>query len=400
MKYVILLGDGMADEPINVLDGKTPLQAAATPHMDYLAAHGEIGMVKTIPEGLPPGSDVANLSVLGYDPRQYYTGRAPLEAVSMGIKLGENDVAFRCNLVTLSDEEIYAEKNMLDYSSDEISTDEAQKLIAVINEQLSNDIMHFYPGISYRHLLVWQGGPGKSQLTPPHDITGRAIADYLPQGAGRDILMSLMLDSNKYLPSHPVNLRRIKENLRPATSIWLWGQGKKPALPSFIDKYRITGSVISAVDLIKGIGICAGLDVIVVNGATGNIHTNFRGKAEAALEELRRGKDFVYIHVEAPDEAGHQGELADKVKAIEEVDKMLAVLLEGLNQFKDYKIMLLPDHPTPISIRTHSDKPVPFAIYTNGLDTGNKITAYHEAAAMESGFVISAGHKLMDYFIK
>ncbi|MDF9408956.1 MAG: 2,3-bisphosphoglycerate-independent phosphoglycerate mutase [Pelotomaculum sp. PtaB.Bin013] len=401
MKYVILLGDGMADEPVGELAGKTPLQAAATPNMDYLAANGVIGTVRTVPEGLPPGSDVANLSVMGYDPCKYYTGRSPLEAVSMGVDLGENDVAFRCNLVTLSDNGIYEEKTMIDYSSDEISTLEAKELIEDIDKRLSNDFIHFYPGISYRHLLVWKGGPVSSDLTPPHDISGRFITEYLPKGDGYETLIYLMKESNKILPEHPVNLRRKKEKgLRPATSIWLWGQGKKPALPKFIDKYGLTGSVISAVDLIKGIGICAGLKVVEVEGATGNIHTNFRGKALAALEELSKGKDFVYIHVEAPDEAGHRGELSNKVKAIEEVDKMLAELLNGLSQFKDYRIMLLPDHPTPMSIRTHSSSPVPFVIYTSGINTNNKIKSYNEEAAEQSDLIFSTGHELMDYFIR
>lgn len=400
MKYVVLLGDGMADERVSELAGKTPLQTAATPNMDYLAANGVIGIVRTIPEGLLPGSDVANLSVMGYDPRKYYTGRSPLEAVSMGVNLGKNDVAFRCNLVTLSDNSKYEEKTMIDYSSDEISTPEAKELIEEIDKRLSNDFIHFYPGISYRHLLVWKGGPERSDLTPPHDISDQFITEYLPKGDGYETLIYLMKESNKFLPVHPVNLKRLKESLRPATSIWLWGQGKKPALPKFIDKYGLTGSVISAVDLIKGIGICAGLKVVEVEGATGNIHTNFQGKALAALEELREGKDFVYIHVEAPDEAGHRGELANKIKAIEEVDKMLAELLNRLSQFKDYKIMLLPDHPTPMSIRTHSSNPVPFVIYTNGINTNNKITSYNEEAAEQTDLILSTGHELMDYFIR
>ncbi|OPY59300.1 MAG: 2,3-bisphosphoglycerate-independent phosphoglycerate mutase [Pelotomaculum sp. PtaU1.Bin065] len=399
MKYIILLGDGMADEQISELGGMTPLQVAVTPNMDYLAANGVIGTARTIPEGLPPGSDVANLSVMGYDPRQYYTGRSPLEAVSMGVNLGENDVAFRCNLVTLSDNVKYEEKVMIDYGT-EISTPEARELIEETEQRLSNDIIHFYPGVSYRHLLVWRGGPERSDLTAPHDISGRLIAEYLPKGEGYETLICLMKESNKFLPVHPVNLKRIKKGLRPATSIWLWGQGKKPALPKFTDKYRLTGSVISAVDVIKGIGICAGLEVVEVEGATGDIHTNFRGKVMAALEELREGKDFVYIHVEAPDEAGHRGELANKVKAIEEVDKMLAELLKGLNQFKDYKIMLLPDHYTPMSIRTHSSNPVPFVIYANGVNTNSKITAYNEEAARKSDLFLATGPELMDYFIR
>lgn len=400
MKYIILLGDGMADEPLSELDGKTPLQYAATPNMDYLAANGEIGLVRTVPAGFPPGSDVANLAVMGYDPRSYYTGRSPLEAVSMGVVLEENDVAFRCNLVHLSGQERYEDKLMVDYSADEISTPEAKALIEFIGRRLNSDVIRFYPGVSYRHLLVWRGGPEASVLTPPHDISGRCIAAYLPQGEGGAFLLRLMQESNKYLPEHPVNLQRIQAGLRPANSIWLWGQGKKPALPAFSDKYGLTGAVISAVDLIKGIGICAGLEVVEVEGATGNIHTNFTGKAEAALAALRQGKDFVYIHVEAPDEAGHRGELDNKLKAIEALDQMLAVLLSGLNQFEAYRIMLLPDHPTPMRTRTHSSAPVPFAIYTKGKQPANRFTAYDEATAAQSGLGFSAGYELMEYFIK
>lgn len=400
MKYVVLLGDGMADGKVAELGGKTPLQYANTPNMDFLAAGGEMGTVRTIPEGFPPGSDVANLSVMGYNPEEYYTGRSPLEAVSMGIELGDNDVAFRCNLVTLSEEGRYEEKAMVDYSSDEITTPEAGELIGEVNARLGGDEMRFYAGISYRHLLVWQGGPAGGELTPPHDISGRVIIRYLPKGDGGETLLDIMKESNKFLPGHPVNRKRAGAGLRPANSVWFWGQGKKPALPKFHDKYRLTGSVISAVDLIKGIGLCAGLDVVEVEGATGNIHTNFRGKALAALDELKKGKDFVYIHVEAPDEAGHRGELKNKVKAIEEVDKMLGLLLDGLNQFDTYKIMLLPDHPTPMSTRTHSSNPVPFAIYTKGQDNKNENATYDEEAAVKSGFVILAGHELMDYFIR
>lgn len=399
MKYLILLGDGMADEPLAELGGKTPLEAAVTPHMDALAAQGETGMVQTVPEGFPPGSDVANLSALGYDPHLYYTGRSPLEAVSMGVHLSDEDVAFRCNLVTLSDEENYAGKTMLDYSAGEISTAEAGTLIADIGRLMGNQALRFYPGISYRHLLVWSGGPEKTVLTPPHDISGQPVADYLPQGEGADTLRRLMEESNKHLPDHPVNSKRIRENQRPANSVWLWGQGKKPALPSFKDRYQLTGSVISAVDLVKGIGLCAGLEVVEVAGATGNIHTNFRGKTEAALHELKRGQDFVFVHVEAPDEAGHQGDLAIKIKAIEEVDKMLGQLLQGISQFPAFRIMVLPDHPTPLSIRTHTGNPVPFVRYAKGNDTKNAAKGYSEAEAKKSGLFYPNGPALMDSFI-
>lgn len=400
MKYVILLGDGMADGKIAELGGKTPLQFANTPYLDFLAESGEMGTAKTVPEGFPPGSDVANLSVMGYDPKEYYTGRSPLEAVSMGIALGDNDVAFRCNLVTLSEEGTFEEKTMLDYSSDEITTPEAGELLREINARLGSDEMRFYAGISYRHLLVWKGGPSGGELTPPHDISGRVITRYLPKAEGAAALLNFMKESNKFLPGHPVNQKRVEAGLKPATSVWFWGQGKRPAIPKFYDKYRLTGSVISAVDLIKGLGICAGLDVVEVEGATGNIHTNFRGKALAALSELKKGKDFVYVHVEAPDEAGHRGELDNKVKAIEEVDKMLGQLLEGLKQFESYKIMVLPDHPTPMSTRTHSSNPVPFVIYTKGQENKNENATYDEEAAVKNNFMILSGQELMDYFIQ
>ncbi|MDD4170377.1 MAG: cofactor-independent phosphoglycerate mutase [Desulfotomaculaceae bacterium] len=400
MKYVVLLGDGMADGPVNELDGKTPLQYARTPNMDFLATNGAIGMVRTIPEGFPPGSDVANLSVMGYDPRKYYTGRSPLEAVSIGIELGDKDIAFRCNLVTLAAQGKYQDKIMVDYSADEITTAEAKELIKTVDQNLGSETIHFYPGISYRHLLVWQGGPTATKLTPPHDISGRLIIDYLPRGEGSDTLRELMEASFKFLPGHPVNANRIKNGLRPANSIWLWGQGKKPAIPKFFDLYGINGAVISAVDLVKGIGICAGLEVLEVAGATGNIHTNFRGKAITALEALNKGSDFVYIHVEAPDEAGHRGELENKVKAIEAVDEMLGKLLNGLNQQNNpYKIMLLPDHPTPLSTRTHSSDPVPFAIYSRGENNNIKYIAYNEEAAEQSGLKFTAGWELMAYFL-
>jgi 2,3-bisphosphoglycerate-independent phosphoglycerate mutase len=400
MKYVILIGDGMADYKIAELGEKTPLQYAKTPRMDLLAAQGEIGMVRTIPEGFPPGSDVANLSVMGYDPRKFYTGRSPLEAASMGIDLEGDDVAFRCNLVTLSEKDIYEETSMVDYSADEITTPEATELIAEANNRLGSKEMRFYAGFGFRHLLVWKGGPTKMELTPPHDLAGKVIAQYLPRGEGSKILRGLMRESNSFLPGHPVNRKRLEAGLRPANSIWFWGHGKKLAIPKFYDKYRLTGTVISAVDLIKGIGTCAGLDVVKVEGATGTIHTNSRGKVQAGLDELRKGKDFIYLHVEAPDAAGHRGELKTKIKAIEMVDQMLGWLLEGLDQFARYKVMLLPDHPTPLRIMTHTSDPVPFAIYTKGQENKNKNKVFDEEAAEKSGFQIFAGHELMDYFIQ
>jgi len=401
MKYLILLGDGMADYKIPELGDKTPLQYARTPNMDYLASNGEIGLAWTVPEGFPPGSDVANLSAMGYDPKTCYSGRSPLEAYSMGILMSETDVSFRTNLVTLSEEpDQYEQKTILDHSSDEITTAEAKELIEEINKHLSTEEMQFFPGISYRHLLIWGNGYLDMELTPPHDIPGRCIAEYLPKGPNSQALYDMMKKSYAILNNHPINQNRRKNNLRPANSIWFWGEGKKPAMENFHDKYGLNGSVISAVDLIMGIGKCAGMDVVKVEGATGGTHTNFRGKALAALEELRNGKDFVYIHVEAPDEAGHRGELNTKIKTIEEIDeKMLSVLLPGLEEFDDYKIMLLPDHPTPLAIRTHTKDPVPFVILRKGMKKQNNIT-YCEDDAAKSDLKFPAGHELMSYFIR
>lgn len=399
MKYVILLGDGMSDYKIDEIGGQTPLAYARTPHMDYLAAKGEIGTASTVPKGYPPGSDVANLSVMGYDPKKYYTGRSPLEAVSMGVKLADGDVAFRCNLVTLSGENRYAEKSMIDYSADEITTAEAGELIREANQLLGGGGLAFHTGFRFRHLLVWRGGSDGMKLTPPHDLSGQVIGEHLPAGVGGDILLNLMKESNDILADHPVNRARIKRGLRPANSVWFWGQGRKPALPKFFDKYGLKGSVISAVDLIKGIGICAGLDIVQVEDVTGTVDTNYQGKVAAALKELEDGKDFVYLHVEAPDAASHRGETQTKIKAIELVDEMLGLLLSGLGRYDRFKIMLLPDHFTLLSTMTHWSGPVPFAIYTKGSEKENKNAVYSEDAAADSGFFIDEGYKLMDYFI-
>ena len=401
MKYIVILGDGMADYPIDELGGKTPLQYARTPNMDLMAGQGEIGLAGTVPPGLPPGSDVANLAVFGYDPRQYYSGRSPLEAVSMGIELADDDVAFRCNLVTLSGEVDYRDKTMLDYSAGEIDTAGAAALINTIQERLGGGGLKFYPGISYRHLMLWQNGVADTVLKPPHDISDREIREYLPAGPGSELLLDLMQKSEAILKNHPANQERVSRGKRPATSIWFWGQGRRPSLPSFYGKYGLKGSVISAVDLIRGIGRCAGMDVTLVEGATGNLHTNFTGKAKAALADLRRGRDFVYIHVEAPDEAGHQGNLADKIKAIEEIDeKILGYLLGELDQFDRYKIMVLPDHPTPLSLKTHTSEPVPFVIMDREQRLQTSLPRhYDEATATREGAIFPDGHLLMDHFI-
>ena len=400
MKYVVILGDGMADYPLPQLGDRTPLQCAKKPNIDYLAQNGEVGMVRTVPEGIPPGSDAANLSVMGYDPRKYYTGRSPLEAVSMGVTLSETDLAFRCNLVTLSEEEDYNSKTMIDYSSDEISSAEAAELIEEVNKHFQTDEISFHPGISYRHCMVWHNGPAGFKLTPPHDILERKIADYLPAGQHAGLLSEIMQKSFNLLKNHPINKARVAKGLRPANSLWLWGEGKKPAIPGFKGKYNIEGSVVSAVDLIKGIGMCAGLKSIDVDGATGNMHTNFTGKAKAAIHELENGADFVYVHVEAPDECGHRYEIENKVKSIEFLDsKVAGPIMEGLKQFDDYSILVLPDHPTPLSLRTHTSEPVPYILYRKNCEKPSGVTGYDEFQAQDTGIYIDKGYTLMDRFL-
>jgi 2,3-bisphosphoglycerate-independent phosphoglycerate mutase len=400
MKYVVILGDGMSDYPIPQLDCKTPLQFANKPNIDSLSRNSENGFVKTVPDGIPPGSDTANLSVLGYDPCKYYTGRSPLEAVSMGVDLADSDIALRCNLVTLSDEPEYKNKTMIDYSSDEITSKEAAELIKTINENLMTDSFEFYPGKFYRHCMVWKNGFTNLMLTPPHDILERRILKYLPGGEYGRKLLEMMVKSNGFLKQHPVNISRIKHGLRPANSIWLWGEGKKPSLPRFFEKYGIKGSVVSAVDLVKGIGICAGLKSIDVEGATGNIDTNFKGKAKAALKELESGSDFVYVHIEAPDECGHRYEIDKKVKSIELIDeKIVGPILKGLEKYDDYKILILPDHPTPLSLRTHTPEPVPYLLYQKSKRVNSGVTGYDEFQARKSGILIEDGYKLMDKLI-
>lgn len=401
MKYLLVLADGMADYKIEQLGNKTPLQYAKTPNMDKLAANSLIGTVQTVPAGYAPGSDVANLSVMGYDPRTYYTGRSPLEAVSMGINLEEDDLAFRCNLVTLSNDEPYNQKTMIDYSSGEISSEESAQLIATVKAALGTELFNFYAGISYRHLMVWKGGTDKSfVLTPPHDISGRKITDYLPGGNDDEILLDLMVKSESILKNHPLNEARRKKGLNPATSLWFWGEGRKPGLSSFVDKYKLQGSVVAAVDLVKGLGICAGLKPVAVEGATGGIRTNFAGKARAALDELKDGQDFVYLHIESPDEAGHQGEVDTKVWSIEQVDReVIGLIISELKDFEDIRVMALPDHPTPISLRTHTSDAVPYMIYDKKLALIDSVGKYDEDSAKQGRF-FDEGWKLMDYFIK
>lgn len=402
MKYIVVLGDGMADYPVEALNNKTPIQYASTPAIDYMAKHGIIGTVKTVPEGMPPGSDTANMAVFGYNPFVYYSGRSPFEAASMGVPMLDTDITFRCNLVTVSDEEPYEEKIMLDHSAGEITTEESRELISALSEYLSTEAIKFYPGISYRHLMIWDNGPYQWNLTPPHDILGKKVKDYMPRGLNSEVIEEMTKKSSQFLSQHDINKKRVAKGLNPANSIWIWGEGKRPLLSSFYEKYNLKGSVISAVDLIKGIGLCAGLDVIDVQGATGNIDTNYIGKAKAAMAELAKGNDFVYIHVEAPDECGHRYEVENKYKAIEFIDNQIVkVIKDEMERIgEDYKMIILPDHPTPLALRTHTSDPVPFLIYQSNDEKDNPNGCYDEFAAKDTGLYFPEGYKLMDYFIK
>lgn len=393
MKIITLLGDGMSDQPCNELDGKTPLQVANTPNMDKMAKAGITGLAKTVPEGMPPGSDVANLSVFGYDPRNCYTGRSPLEAISMGVELGANDVAFRMNLVTLTPHggKVFME----DFSAGHIGSEESHQLVATLQQYLGDQNFEFYPGVGYRHLLVWRNGRDGMTATPPHDISGKTILDYLPAGDGAAELINLMNSSQMVLHNHPVNKKRQERDELPATSIWLWGHGKSPVLQSYKEKFGLNGAVISAVDLLKGIGLSAGLEVINVPGATGYIDTNYKGKAEAALAALER-LDFVYLHVEAPDEASHSGSLENKIKAIEDFDRLVVgTVLDGADRFDDLRILCCPDHPTPVRLKTHTSDPVPFVIYRHGHALDNGADSYDEEQAGKTGLLLEDGWMLM-----
>lgn len=401
MKYLVMLCDGMADEPVEKLNGKTPMMVANKPNMDALAKLGEIGLVKTVAEGLKPGSDVANLSVLGYEPAKYYSGRSPLEAASIGIDLKDTDVTLRCNLVTLSDEENYEDKTMVDYCGGDISTEEARELILYVQEKLGNDTFSYYPGVAYRHCLVWdKGNPNPGVLTPPHDIPGRVIKDYIPQGEATADLYDMMKKSYDLLKDHPVNQKRIAEGKRPANSCWFWGEGTKPLLDSFEGKFGKKGSMISAVDLLKGIAICADMKSIDVDNTTGYIDTNFEGKCQAAIDEFKSGQDFVYIHVEAPDECGHRGEVENKIKAIELIDELvLGPVVEFLKTYDDFAVLVCPDHPTPINIQTHTSNPVPYLIYSSKEEKENGFTTFTEETAKASGNYIEKGFTMMNYFL-
>ena len=401
MRYFVLIPDGMADEKIEALGNLTPMSKAHKPTMDALAKKSFVGTVSNVPEGMVPESDTANLAILSYDPKIYSKGRSPLEAVSMGIDMKEDETAYRCNVVTLSDEEDYENKIMLDHSADEITTAEADLLVKALEEKLGNEYRKFYTGVSYRHCLIWKNGNDKYNFMRPHDILGQCIKDYLPSGKDGEEFLRLMKASYEILKDHPVNVARRQRGLRAANSAWLWSPGKKPALPSFKEKWGLNGAVISAVDLIKGIGLCAKMNSIDVDGATGNVHTNYDGKAQAAIQAFRDGHDYVYVHVEAPDECGHRAETDNKVLSVELIDqKILAPVLSFLeSDGEPFKIMILPDHPTPIRIRTHSIDPVPFMMYSSEKEFVGVDTFTEESAAKCNNY-FPRGHELMAQLIK
>lgn len=394
MKYIVILGDGMADRPIEALGGQTPLAYADTPMMDLLASKGEIGMVHTIPDGMSPGSDTANLSVLGYDPRKYYSGRSPLEALSIGVAMKETDIALRCNLVTLSEEEdTYEARKILDHSAGEISTEDAAVLLDAVRKEVETEEFRFYVGTSYRHLLIWANGR-KIDLVPPHDILGQNIGEKLPQ---EPKLFEMMKKSYEILKNHPVNVERKKQGKNPANSFWFWGAGSRPSLSSFEEKTGKKGAMISAVDLLKGIAVGASMKVITVEGADGGLHTNYEGKAKAAVDALTKGGcDFVYVHLEAPDEMGHQGSAMRKVQAIEYLDqRIVRPVVEGLKACgEDFRMVVLPDHPTPVSIRTHSSDNVPYLLYDSTIEQHHD-WKYNEKEAGQTGILIPKGHELI-----
>ena len=402
MKYLVLLCDGMADTPSEYLGGKTPMELAVKPNMDALAKVSEVGLCKTVATGLKPGSDVANLSVMGYDPTVSYTGRSPLEAASIGIDLKDTDVTLRCNIVTLSGEENYEDKTMVDYCAGDISTAEAAEIIKTVEEKLGNDIYKFYSGVSYRHCLVVDNGTTDlGNMTPPHDISGRVVGEYLSKSENAAPLIDLMKKSYEFLKDHPVNKAREARGERPANSIWLWGEGTKPAVQNFKEKNGVSGCVISAVDLLKGIGICAGMDTPEVEGATGYIDTNFSGKANAAIEAFKKGSELVYIHVEAPDECGHRCEPENKVKAIGLIDKLiLAPVKKYLDESgEDHRILICPDHPTPLLTKTHSSEPVPFMIYDSRKVLAG-VSTLTEKTAASTGLFIEHGPSIMDRLLE
>jgi 2,3-bisphosphoglycerate-independent phosphoglycerate mutase len=393
MKYVLIIGDGMADYPVPELGGKTPLEAAHTPNFDFIASHGTGGLVQTIPEGMAPGSEIATLAIMGYDPRRYYTGRAPLEAASMGVELRPGQIGYRCNLIT------HENGLIKDYSAGHITTPEARQLITTLDEKLGSDLVRFHPGISYRHLTVFNHTSIVVKGFPPHDIMGRTVADHLPAGPGSEPLRRLMLDSQKILADHPVNRQRRVAGHDPATMIWFWGGGTAAQLPTLQERFGLSGAVISAVDLIRGIGRLAGCQVVEVPGITGYLDTNFTGKAASALKTLET-VDFVLVHVEAPDEASHNGKLDDKLRAIESVDQqVVGTILAGLPRFKTYRVMVMPDHRTPVSVRTHTSEPIPFAIFDSRSNGPSGMRAFSESEAAKGKWQIAEGHKLIETFL-
>lgn len=400
MKYAVVLCDGMADYPVPELGGRTPMEAAHKPNFDRLGSKGETGIVKTVDDSMKPASDVANLGVLGYDPTKCYTGRSPLEAASIGVDLNDTDVTLRCNIVTLSDDADYDSKTMVDYSAGDISSEEAAQIIKTVQEHFGSDEFAFYHGVSYRHCLVWHNGTTDlGGMTPPHDISGRVVGQYISTSENAKKLTAMMRESYDLLKDHPVNRARVSQGKRPANSIWLWGEGTKPKLQLFSERYGLKGSMIAAVDLLKGIGRCTGMNVPTVPGVTGYIDTNFEGKAEAAVTELKNGADFVYIHFEAPDECGHRCERDNKIKSVEYIDsRVLPILLKGLEEYDDYKVMILPDHPTPLSTMTHARDPVPYMIYHRNSEKKG-VACVCEKSAKETGIYFGSGMELMQHFL-
>ena len=398
-KYVVVLGDGMADWPISELGGKTPLERAKTPCFDTLAKQSVIGLVKTVPDGMTAGSDIANLSVLGYDPAVCHTGRSPLEAASIGVPMNDLDTTFRCNFVTLSDGEPFESRIMVDYSSGEITTKEAAELVNAMDEAFSSDKISFYTGTAYRHIMLWRDdAPKNAALTPPHDISGKHISEFLP---GDEMLCEIVKKSCEILKDHPINIKRMQNGQNPGNCAWLWGAGKKTVLERFEGKYGLAGGVISAVDLVKGIARSAGMGVFEVEGATGNVDTNFEGKADMAIKQLANGYDFIYIHVEAPDECGHRGELDNKILSIERLDAMTGKIYDYLKSCGSrFRLMVLPDHPTPLEILTHSCDPVPFMMLDSSFNIMRNEAAYSENYAQGSGVFFESGERLMDSFLK
>lgn len=399
MKYIIVLSDGMAGRPLEELDGKTTLEAADTPNFDRLAEKAEIGLASMVPEGMAPGSDTANLSVMGYDPKIYYTGRSPLEALSIGVDMAADDVSFRCNLVTLTEDGgAYEEQKIIDHSSSEISTEDSTVLLEALKEGLKREGYEFYAGTSYRHLLIWKHGE-VLELTAPHDILTKTVGEYLPKDP---VLLDMMKKSYEILKDHPINAERKKQGLNPANSAWFWGAGTRPALVSFEEKSGKKGVMISAVDLLKGIAVGADMDRIIVEGANGGLHTNYEGKADAAIHALLEdGYDFAYVHVEAPDEMGHMGSMTDKITAIENVDgRVVARITEAMDQSgEDYRLMILPDHPTPICVRTHTSEPIPYLIY-DSRKAIDGIHTYNEKEAAKSTRIWKDGYRLIDHLLE